>query len=500
MTVTTTPAMTTAVAMTAETSRRVERARRALRGIRARVVLGSVVLLVLALGVSVIATRQMLEVRADEETERELAQEIEELRALSAGTSPQTGEPFGDDVAAIFTTFLSRNVPAADEAFYAFVRGEPYLFSFDAPVELLEDAELVERWTSSRTATRVDSATPSGDARTLAVPLLGGDGEVLGTFVVAIFPAADRAEVDRVVRTLLLVAGMVLVFGCVAAWTIAGRVLRPVGELTRATRSISANDLTTRIPVEGNDELAELGHTFNGMLDRLDESFRGQRAFLDDVAHELRTPITIVRGHLEVLGDDPAERAETIALVIDELDRMARYVGDLLVVARASRPDFLRLDLVDLSDLLDSALARASALAPREWARASPLRTGDVLLLADGDRLLQAVLALVTNAVQHTSEGDRIEIGGETIGGDVRLWVSDPGPGIDPSDHQRIFDRFSRGERSTRSRPEGTGLGLPIVAAIARAHGGHVELDSAVGAGATFRIVIPRSHEPEDLP
>ena len=175
----------------------------------------------------------------------------------------------------------------------------------------------------------------AGDVRTLAVPLLGDDGEVLGTFVVAIFPASDRAEVNRVVRTLLLVAGIVLVFGCVAAWTIAGRVLQPVRQLTRATRNISASDLTTQIPVEGDDELAELGHNFNGMLDRLDESFRGQRAFLDDVAHELRTPITIVRGHLEVLGDDPDERAETIALVTDELDRMARYVGDLLVVARA---------------------------------------------------------------------------------------------------------------------------------------------------------------------
>ena len=292
-----------------------------------------------------------------------------------------------------------------------------------------------------------------------------------------------------------------LVFGCVAAWTIAGRVLQPVRQLTRATRNISASDLTTQIPVEGDDELAELGHNFNGMLDRLDESFRGQRAFLDDVAHELRTPITIVRGHLEVLGDDPEERAETIALVTDELDRMARYVGDLLVVARASSPDFLQLDLVDLGALVDGALVRASALAPRDWARApTPGGDGELLVLADGERLMQAVLALVTNAVQHTHEGDRITIGADAVGDHVRLWVADTGPGIDAADHQRIFERFSRGNRATLSRPEGTGLGLPIVAAIARAHGGHVELDSRLGAGATFRIVIPRSLEPEETP
>jgi HAMP domain-containing protein len=270
MTTMTTTALTT-TSMTTEPRRRIAQARRTLRGIRARVVLGSIVLLVFALGISVVATRQMLEVRSVEEIERELAQEIEELRALAAGTSPQTGEPFGDDVAAIFSTFLTRNVPARDEAFYTFVAGEPYLYSFDAPIELLEDDDLVERWTSSGSATRLDGETPSGEVRTLAVPLLGGDGEVLGTFVVAIFPASDRAEVNRVVRTLLLVSGIVLVFGCVAAWTIAGRVLQPVRQLTRATRNISASDLTTQIPVEGDDELAELGHNFNGMLDRLDE-------------------------------------------------------------------------------------------------------------------------------------------------------------------------------------------------------------------------------------
>ena len=290
----------------------------------------------------------------------------------------------------------------------------------------------------------IDATEDAGDARTLAVPLLGADGEVLGTFVGAIFPASDRAEVNRVVRTLLLVAGIVLVLGCVAAWTIAGRVLRPVRQLTRATRNISASDLTTQIPVEGDDELAELGHNFNGMLDRLDESFRGQRAFLDDVAHELRTPITIVRGHLEVLGDDPQERAETVALVTDELDRMARYVGDLLLVARASSPDFLQLDLVDLGALVDGALVRASALAPRDWAQASTLGDGKLLVLADGERLMQAVLALATNAVQHTHEGDRITIGADAVDDHVRLWVADTGPGVDAADHQRIFERFSR--------------------------------------------------------
>ena len=112
--------------------------------------------------------------------------------------------------------------------------------------------------------------------------------------------------------------------------------------LADTARSISETDLTRRIPVSGRDEIAELARTFNAMLDRLEAAFATQRAFVSDASHELRTPITIVRGHLELLGDDPQERRETIALVTDELDRMSRFVDDLLLLAKAERDDFLR--------------------------------------------------------------------------------------------------------------------------------------------------------------
>lgn len=467
--------------------------------VRTKVVAGTVVLLLLALVATVLVTRQMLVARVDQDVEQELAQEVEELRNLAAGTDPETGEPFADDVGAIFSSFMNRNVPALDEAFYSFVDGRPYLRSFDAPTGVLDDPELVDLWGSASEPIRRDVETSDGPARTLAVPLLDSTGTERGTFVVAVYPEEDLAAVDDVVRTITLVSLIVLAVSSVGAWLVVGRLLRPVEGLTEAARTIDAGDLARRIEVRGNDELAVLATTFNSMLDRLDGAFASQRSFLDDVAHELRTPITIARGHLEVMAfDDGAPDPETVDVVTDELDRMSRYVDDLLLVARAARPDFLQLGVVDVGDLVDDVLARAVALGDRAWIRGPSPAPGEVLVVGDEGRLSQAVLALVTNAVQHTEPGGRIEIGAVVTDGRVRLSVSDDGPGLAPEDQTVIFDRFSRAATSRESRPEGTGLGLPIVGAIARAHRGSVSVESTLGEGATFHLDLPRHDASED--
>jgi signal transduction histidine kinase len=160
--------------------------------------------------------------------------------------------------------------------------------------------------------------------------------------------------------------------------------------------------------------------------------------------------------------------------------------------------------LVDIGDILDAVLAKSAPLGDREWVRTTVPRPGVLLTIADGDRLTQALLALVTNAIEHTEAGDRIEIGADTRSVKsidmIRIWLADNGAGIDPDAHDRIFNRFSRGETSTTSRPEGTGLGLAIVDAIVRAHGGEIQLDSVVGEGTRFCIVLPRVMDEEDLP
>jgi signal transduction histidine kinase len=187
------------------------------------------------------------------------------------------------------------------------------------------------------------------------------------------------------------------------------------------------------------------------------------------------------------LGDDPEERRETVALVTDELDRMSRFVDDLLLLAKAEREDFLRVGPVELGALTDELLEKAQALGTRHWQLES---RGEARLLADRQRLTQAIMGLAQNAVQHTADDDPVWIGSSVDGTEAALWVRDGGRGIPRRDQARIFERFARASGSRR-RSEGAGLGLSIVRAIAEAHGGRVELASRPGAGATFTVMIP---------
>jgi signal transduction histidine kinase len=332
--------------------------------------------------------------------------------------------------------------------------------------------------------------TAGGELRYLAVPVQIG-ASPRGVFAVTIDLAAERAEVADAIRIAAGVSIVVFLGAALAVFAFVGRMLAPVRDLTGTARSITDSDLTRRIEVEGEDELAELARTFNEMLDRLEAAFASQRQFLSDAGHELRTPITIVRGHLEVMGDDPQERRETIELVTDELDRMARLVDDLLLLARAQRPDFLRPEPMALEDFAEEMLAKASAIAPRSWQLE---RSDEAVIEADRQRLTQAILGLAQNAADHTREGDEIAIGAEHRGTEARLWVRDTGPGMEYADQSRVFERFQRG--STPARSDGIGLGLALVRAIAEAHGGRAELSSRPGGGATFTLVLPARRGP----
>jgi signal transduction histidine kinase len=222
------------------------------------------------------------------------------------------------------------------------------------------------------------------------------------------------------------------------------------------------------------------------MLDRLQGAFTTQRRFLDDASHELRTPITVIRGHLEVMSDDPADREHTMTLVGAELDRMKRIVDDLLLLAKAEQPDFLHPGPVELAELTVELLATARVLGERRW-RLDAL--AEETVQADGERLTQALMQLTENAVAHTRPEDLVAIGSAVRDGRVELWVRDTGPGVAADVRERIFDRFARADGfATR---EGAGLGLAIVASIAEAHGGRVRLESAVGQGATFTLDLP---------
>ena len=455
---------------------------------RARVLVGALVLLAGTIVVSVVADRALLLAQLADRIDDDLAQEVGEFERLTQGIDPSTGEPFGTDVAAIFDTFFARNVPGPDEVFLGLVDGRPYLRSANAPYPIDEQADLVDSWAATERPTYGDATTPGGAIRTLVVPVTAPDGTTAGTFVVARFPAAERAEVDDAVRTAALVGFLAFLGAAGVAWVIAGRVLAPLRDLAAGAASIREDQLDHRIPVEGRGELADLGRAFNEMLDRVQGAFATQRAFLDDAGHELRTPITVIRGHLE-LSDPGAPLGEsTREIVFDELDRMARIVDDLLLIAKAERPDFVVRGPVDVSDLTEEIVDKARPLAGRAWeVRARAMAVAEL----DRERITQAWMNLVRNAVQHTRDGDRITVFSALAGDELELGVADTGEGVDPEDRERVFARFGRGGSARRTRSDGAGLGLAIASAIAGAHGGRIELRDTPGGGATFVLCLP---------
>lgn len=472
--------------------------RRQLASIRTRLVLAIVAVLVLGLGGTALGTSRVLDARVDSRIDAQLRQEAEELRLFAAqDLNPATGEPFGDDVAALLDVFVTRSVTTEGEVLAAVVDGEVVASTGrTAPVDVTTDLDLDVVVGAATTTRRGATPTAAGPLEYLAVPVTN-EGVPGGVLVVGIYRDVVAAEVDQTVRVTALVALVALVVGIALAVALARRILRPLAEMTAATQELGDDDLSRRLAIDGHDEVAVLARTFNAMLDRLETAFAAQRRFVDDASHELRTPLTIVRGHIELLDadPDPTARAETVALVLEELDRMDRIVGDLLTLARAERPDFVTTAPFEVDELTTSTLRKATSLSPDHRWRLGVVAVGTAV--ADEQRLAQALLALAHNAARHTPPGTTVTIGSAIADDDLRLWVADDGPGVPVAERERIFERFSRGSAQHRA---GAGLGLAIVRAIAEAHGGTVTLSTPTDGGARFDLYVPGAAAPPSSP
>jgi len=464
--------------------------RRITGDVRVRILASYVLLLGVAAIISVLVVRQVLLVRLDDRIEQDLVQEVQEFRRLAGGDDPETGRPFGADTKRIFSVYLERNVPGEGEQLLTIPRKGQPRFRATEQADLRFADSLISSWLALEDTERGELETLAGEVRYVALPLISGNRSS-GTFVVAFFTEAEREEVEDAVRIVALVALGVLVLGTAFAFAVSGRVLAPVRGLRDAARDVSGSNLRRRIEVDGDDDLADLGRSFNGMLDRLESAFSTQRDFIRDISHELRTPIAVVRGHIELLAEgglsEAGERATAMTLVQGELDRMTRFVDDLLLLAKTEQPDFLQLETVDLGELTEELVGNGQALAERRWRAETDSRRS---VVADRQRVTQAMMNLIRNAVEHTSEDDEIAIGATVDGSSARLWVRDTGEGIPRAEQRRVFERFARGHAS-RQRYDGSGLGLAIVRAIAETHGGEAQVRSHPGEGAEFSIVIP---------
>lgn len=462
---------------------------------RTRIIGWMLLLVMAALAVATFVTWRLLISAANQRMDQALRIEVEEFNDLTGpGIDPATGAPFAD-VEHLIRDAIAYNIARPNEKFLGYVDGRFLVKSRqqpETPEVLSDDAAFAERVATITEPVEGTYRHPEqGEIRYLAMPVTVPTDPRQGVIVSAFFGDIERAEADQAARLMLAVGGATIVGAAVAAWLIAGRILRPLRDVADTARRITDTDLSARIPARGGDELGSLIRTVNGMLDRLQATVSEQRRFTDDAGHELRTPITIVRGHLDVMNpDDPADVASTVALVDDELERMNRMVSDLLLLARSEQPSFLRPTPVDVGELTRHAFQKATRLGDREFVLDSVAEGSAVL---DPQRITQALVALADNACRHTRDHDRIAIGSEIGGPWLRLWVADTGPGIAEADRDRIFQRFSRGSAAGR-QSEGAGLGLSIVRAIAVAHGGTVEVDTGGapdGTGTTFTITVP---------
>jgi len=334
------------------------------------------------------------------------------------------------------------------------------------------------------------------------------------------------------VQHILSVLHLILLFSLLAALAaglliggpLTSQALQPLTRMAQVARRIADGDLSQRVRLpHGGDEIGQLTDTFDEMVSRIEQAFGAQaaseermRQFIADASHELRTPLTSIRGYLDVLlrgaKDDPATADEVLRATRREAERMTRLVNDLLTLARldAGRP--LELQPLDLIALAGEAVDQARILAGE---REVTLRTdgaGRLIAPADGDRIKQVLLILLDNALKYGRPGPdgRVQVSVWRTPQFAQVSVSDNGPGIPASDLPHIFDRFYRAQRSAQhrrmstppdaparqgqhaaSQRDGTGLGLPIAQAIARAHGGNLAVQSQEGAGTTFTLSLP---------
>lgn len=331
--------------------------------------------------------------------------------------------------------------------------------------------------------------------RVLSVPL------VLGTRPIATIQLATNLLIvdqtlNLLVTVLLMGSVIAMAIAGVVGWLTTRRALAPLESVTQtALRITRADDLSRRISYQGppDDEVGQLIHAFNQTLHRLEELFNTQRRFLADVGHELRTPLTVIKGNVDLMQRFGEADEESLSSIENEVDRLTRMVGDLLLLAQAESGKLpLDIRVVELDTLLLEVLNQMNVLA-RDKVQ---LHLGDidqVQVCGDQDRLKQVLMNLVGNAINYTPQSGTVTLGLGKDGAQSILTIQDTGQGIPEEDLPHVFERFYRGEKSrTRSRDgKGFGLGLSIAYWIVRNHGGRIEVESTVGEGTTFTVWLP---------
>jgi two-component system, OmpR family, sensor kinase len=439
--------------------------------------------LLLAMGVVLVVVGQAFDSRSLHQVDTELVDDTGEF------TSAAGARPTGQGLDTFASEYLRRQPLELGTVLMVQLAGHGAVGSEGS--QILAKSPQIDRWlTNPPTQAILTQVNVSSSSYRILVSPITANQRRVGVLIAA-------KELSRVMDTsrnvLLLTAGEVgaaLLLAMVSTYVLLRRILGIVAKVTVTAEHISREGPGRRLQERSTeDEVGRLVHTFNQMLARLEAAFQSQRRLLSDVSHQMRTPLTVMRGHLEVARrgglSDVIETRETVDLVLDELEHTTALVDRMLFLGRSLEPDFIQPEPVDLRSFMADVYIAAQALASRRWELGA---VPDVVVLLDRDKLRGVLLNLIDNAIKATQEPDTIRLEVE-LSAALAITVVDTGRGIPHELQERIFQRYERGPADQR----GSGLGLAIVKAVTEAHGGQVRIESAPGAGCSVRIVLPAS-------
>ncbi|MEI6437144.1 MAG: ATP-binding protein [Candidatus Omnitrophota bacterium] len=342
----------------------------------------------------------------------------------------------------------------------------------------------------------VEAALPGGSFYAVNYPFMFSNRS---EFVLQL--ATPLAAVEKILSNLLMFmsAGVlfILLMTVFMGSFLTRRILQPVLEVTRIANNISQKNLGVRLTGPTQDgEMGLLVDSFNQMIGRLEKSFMHINEFSSQVAHELKTPLAVMKGELELALSRPGlreEEARVMGVMLQEVDRLTLIIKDLLLLARYEyRLDVFKMQRLELGAFIKDLCRHVQALADEKGLRlALTVPAEGLFVMGDGAHLKRLFFNLAHNAVKFTPPGGEVAITARLEGGSARIDVADTGEGIAPEDQAKVFEKFFRVKRLDGAETPGIGLGLALAASIARAHGGEIRLKSAAGQGATFSVILP---------
>ena len=439
------------------------------------------------------ATSAVLNWTLRNQVDNTLIEAIEAVRrevAFSIAGSPQGTPQFGDlsmlEVNNLSTPGLFVQVWLRDPQ-----SNRPYLYDSSWNLLGFGYAEPLDPTALDQTReVRRDVVVDDNHLRVATSPLVI-NGKFYGHIQTASSLRTVDAAIDRLLKIMLIGGAVILLASLLLGDFLTRRALQPIDTIAQAAAQITAaDDLSRRIAYDGPpDELAQLTHTFNETMERLERLFNAQRRFVADVSHEMRTPLTTIQGNLDLIRRIGYDE-EALEAIESETRRMSRLVGDLLLLAKADAGRLsLEKTIVDLDTLVLEVYNQAHLLS--EGVAVHLGNIDRVQVLGDPDRLKQLLLNLVSNGLKYTPAGGSVTISMTRDERTVEIAVSDTGIGIPEEDLPHIFDRFYRVDKARSRAQGGTGLGLSIAKWIADAHGGRLTVASQVGKGSTFTVSLP---------